>query len=89
MTRRETSAGPSTEVAIDRSGLYRSLEGSRGASPSARPLQGLEAHLASIIQFRGGPITLAEYMQEVLTHPEFGYYMAGPSHELRHSGLPD
>jgi SAM-dependent MidA family methyltransferase len=23
----------------------------------------------------GGPITLAEYMQEVLTHPKFGYYM--------------
>jgi NADH dehydrogenase [ubiquinone] 1 alpha subcomplex assembly factor 7 len=28
-----------------------------------------------VIRFRGGPITLAEYMQEALTHPEYGYYM--------------
>ena len=27
------------------------------------------------LQFRGGPITLAEYMSEVLTNPSHGYYM--------------
>ena len=72
------------EVAIDRAGLFRSIEqaqrdGGHGASSSSphahRHLEGLEAHLASIIRFRGGPITLAEFMQECLTHPEFGYYM--------------
>jgi SAM-dependent MidA family methyltransferase len=26
------------------------------------------------VQFRGGPITLAEYMSEVLTNPTAGYY---------------
>jgi NADH dehydrogenase [ubiquinone] 1 alpha subcomplex assembly factor 7 len=26
------------------------------------------------LQFRGGPITLAEYMSEVLTNPIAGYY---------------
>lgn len=26
-------------------------------------------------QFRGGPITLAEYMKEVLTNPSDGFYM--------------
>lgn len=26
------------------------------------------------LQFRGGPITLAEYMSEVLTNPTAGYY---------------
>ena len=63
------------EVAIDRAGR----DGGDGASSSSthahRHLEGLEAHLASIIRFRGGPITLAEFMQECLTHPEFGYYM--------------
>ena len=27
------------------------------------------------LQFRGGPITLSEYMSEVLTNPSHGYYM--------------
>lgn len=26
-------------------------------------------------QFRGGPISVAEYMEEVLTNPRSGYYM--------------
>lgn len=72
------------EVAIDRAGLFRSIERAQrdagddasSSSPHAHGrLEGLEAHLASIIRFRGGPITLAEFMQECLTHPEFGYYM--------------
>eukprot|EP00890_Picochlorum_soloecismus_P002644 jgi/Picsp_1/3380/NSC_06218-R1_-like protein len=31
-------------------------------------------HLKSLIRFRGGPLTVAEYMSEVLTHPTAGYY---------------
>lgn len=31
--------------------------------------------LASCLQFRDGPITLAEYMSEVLTNPTAGYYI--------------
>ena len=63
------------EVAIDRSGLFRAIEQAHGGDDATKHLRGLEAHLASIIKFRGGPVTVAEYMQEVLTHPEFGYYM--------------
>ena len=52
------------EVAIDRAGLFRSIEraqrdGGDGASSSSthahRHLEGLEAHLASIIRFGEGP----------------------------------
>lgn len=32
-------------------------------------------HLKSIIKFRGGPISVAEYMEEVLTNPNAGFYM--------------
>ena len=63
------------EVAIDRTGLFRAIEQAHGGDDATKHLRGLEAHLASIIKFRGGPVTVAEYMQEVLTHPEFGYYM--------------
>ena len=60
------------EVAIDRTGLFRAIEQAHGGDDATKHLRGLEAHLASIIKFRGGPVTVAEYMQEVLTHPEFG-----------------
>ena len=63
------------EVAIDRTGLFRAIEQAHGGDDATKHLRGLEAHLASIIKVRGGPVTVAEYMQEVLTHPEFGYYM--------------
>jgi hypothetical protein len=64
------------EIAIDRTGLFRQIDDAHGGSnPATKNLVGLEKHFASIINFRGGPITVAEYMQEVLTHPEFGYYM--------------
>ncbi|KFM25308.1 Ubiquitin-conjugating enzyme E2 27 [Auxenochlorella protothecoides] len=32
-------------------------------------------HLKTLIKFRSGPITLAEYMSEVLTNPTAGYYI--------------
>ena len=36
----------------------------------------LSAHLAARIA-RQGPMTLADYMAEALTHPRHGYYMRG------------
>lgn len=35
----------------------------------------LVKHLKGIIKFRGGPITVAEYMEEVLTNPKAGFYI--------------
>ncbi|XP_027354832.1 protein arginine methyltransferase NDUFAF7 homolog, mitochondrial isoform X1 [Abrus precatorius] len=35
----------------------------------------LVKHLKGIIKFRGGPISLGEYMSEVLTNPKAGYYI--------------
>lgn len=32
-------------------------------------------HIKALIRFRGGPITVAEYMEEVLTNPNAGYYI--------------
>jgi NADH dehydrogenase [ubiquinone] 1 alpha subcomplex assembly factor 7 len=34
----------------------------------------MESHLASLILHRGGPLTVAEFMHHVLTHPLEGYY---------------
>lgn len=31
--------------------------------------------LVYVLQFRGGPISVAEYMEEVLTNPKAGFYM--------------
>lgn len=28
-----------------------------------------------VVQFRGGPISVAEYMEEVLTNPKAGFYI--------------
>lgn len=36
----------------------------------------LVSHLRSLITFRGGPLSVAEFMHEALTHPEHGYYMS-------------
>lgn len=32
-------------------------------------------HIKSLIRFRGGPITIADYMEEVLTNPTAGFYI--------------
>lgn len=29
----------------------------------------------SVVKFRGGPISVAEYMEEVLTNPKAGFYI--------------
>ena len=77
--RGEDEHGAYTVVRVDRSGL----PGGGGAGPAgpAGPLGGrhtpgpLTEHLAAKIRLRGGPITMAEYMEEVLTHPAEGFYM--------------
>ncbi|KAL5722591.1 hypothetical protein ACHQM5_006097 [Ranunculus cassubicifolius] len=60
------------KISIDRSGLFNPPEHSH-SEPSSD--SDLIKHLKGIIKFRGGPISIAEYMEEVLTNPKSGYYM--------------
>ncbi|KAF3487394.1 hypothetical protein F2Q69_00056295 [Brassica cretica] len=53
---------------------FRSLQ-SPDHSHEPTPDSELVKHLKSVIKFRGGPISVAEYMEEVLTNPRSGYYM--------------
>ncbi|KAK6798689.1 hypothetical protein RDI58_006392 [Solanum bulbocastanum] len=62
---------PSAAISIDRSGLYSPPEHSHEPSSDTE----LVKHLKSIIKFRGGPISVAEYMEEVLTNPKAGFYI--------------
>ncbi|XP_020106331.1 protein arginine methyltransferase NDUFAF7, mitochondrial isoform X2 [Ananas comosus] len=62
---------PRMTVSIDRSGLHNPPEHSHEASSDSE----LVKHLKSIIRFRGGPISVAEYMEEVLTNPHSGFYI--------------
>jgi NADH dehydrogenase [ubiquinone] 1 alpha subcomplex assembly factor 7 len=43
---------------------------------------GLLSHVESLIRFRGGPITMHEFMGECLTNPEYGYYTKLQSKDL-------
>ncbi|GAB4840872.1 hypothetical protein Ancab_021632 [Ancistrocladus abbreviatus] len=60
-----------TTISVDRSGLCNPTEHSHEPNSDSE----LVRHLKSIIKFRGGPITLAEYMEEVLTNPKAGFYI--------------
>ncbi|KAL3640155.1 hypothetical protein CASFOL_011858 [Castilleja foliolosa] len=62
---------PSAAISIDRSALYHPPEHSHESSAESE----LVKNLKNIIKFRGGPITVAEYMEEVLTNPKAGFYM--------------
>lgn len=62
-------------LSIDTSGLQRPHAHRHGDVPGKEPETEMTKHLKSIIRFRGGPITLAEYMSEVLTNPRAGYYI--------------
>ncbi|AEE77479.1 NADH dehydrogenase ubiquinone complex I, assembly factor-like protein (DUF185) [Arabidopsis thaliana] len=62
---------PGTTISIDRSSLYTPPDHSHESTPDSE----LVKHLKSIIKFRGGPISVAEYMEEVLTNPKAGFYM--------------
>jgi len=52
---------------------------SRGVSAAPYPPRAsdtpLERHLRGLVRFRGGPLSVADFMAEVLTHPSLGYYM--------------
>lgn len=45
-----------------------------GKSKQQQEPTAMTRHIQSLITYRGGPITLAEYMSEVLTNPKYGYY---------------
>ncbi|KAI3462957.1 hypothetical protein Pfo_019620 [Paulownia fortunei] len=62
---------PSATISVDRSALYHPPEHSHEPSADSE----LVKHLKNIIKFRGGPITVAEYMEEVLTNPKAGFYI--------------
>lgn len=63
--------GRLVDISVDRSGL------SQPADAPLPPLAGspMERHLLSLIRFRGGPLTVAEFQAASLTHPLHGYYM--------------
>ncbi|KAK9925136.1 hypothetical protein M0R45_033473 [Rubus argutus] len=67
----QTTIKPSTTISIDRSGLCNPPEHSHEPCSDSE----LVKHLKGIIKFRGGPISVAEYMEEVLTNPKAGFYM--------------
>ncbi|CAN6911117.1 unnamed protein product [Brassica oleracea var. botrytis] len=66
-----SSAAAGTTISVDRSGLFNPPDHSHEPTPDSE----LVKHLKSVIKFRGGPISVAEYMEEVLTNPRSGYYM--------------
>ncbi|KAJ4839306.1 hypothetical protein Tsubulata_049880 [Turnera subulata] len=61
----------SSTISIDRSGLYNPPAHSHEPTTDSE----LVKHLKDVIKFRGGPISVAEYMEEVLTNPKFGFYI--------------
>ncbi|CAL5220482.1 g2508 [Coccomyxa viridis] len=71
---RKFGAKKSTAISIDRSGLFQIEPHSHDIAQTKEPETPMVKHLRALIQFRGGPITVAEYMSEVLTNPTAGYY---------------
>ncbi|MCO5596812.1 hypothetical protein L7F22_050882 [Adiantum nelumboides] len=59
-------------VSIDRSNLSTAPEHTHEKKAEESPMV---KHIKSMIRFRGGPITLADYMEEVLTNPTAGFYI--------------
>ncbi|KAK4752844.1 hypothetical protein SAY87_021642 [Trapa incisa] len=70
-TEDETKDAACSTISIDRSGLYNPPEHPHEPSSDSE----LVKHLKGIIKFRGGPISVAEYMEEVLTNPKAGFYI--------------
>lgn len=67
----DSASNPASKISIDRSGLCNPSAHSHGPVSDSE----LVKHLKGIIKFRGGPITVAEYMEEVLTNPKAGFYI--------------
>ncbi|KAK1432841.1 hypothetical protein QVD17_09743 [Tagetes erecta] len=65
------SSKPSASISVDRSGLNNPIEHSHESLADSE----LVKHLKSLIKFRGGPISVAEYMEEVLINPKAGFYI--------------
>ncbi|XP_019454282.1 PREDICTED: protein arginine methyltransferase NDUFAF7 homolog, mitochondrial [Lupinus angustifolius] len=65
------SETPISSISIDRSSLYNPP----GHSHQPHSDSELSKHLKGIIKFRGGPISVGEYMSQVLTNPKSGYYI--------------
>ncbi|KAK9790735.1 hypothetical protein WJX73_003909 [Symbiochloris irregularis] len=64
-------------ISIDRSGLIQPSDHLHDVSGRKTPgdaASELSDHLRALIRFRGGPITVAEYVSQALTHPQLGYY---------------
>lgn len=59
-------------ISIDRSSLSTTPEHTHQKKLEESPMV---KHIKSLVRFRGGPITLADYMEEVLTNPTAGFYM--------------
>ncbi|XP_078168991.1 NADH dehydrogenase ubiquinone complex I, assembly factor-like protein (DUF185) isoform X2 [Carex rostrata] len=70
-TKSSSDSSPTVAVSIDRSGLCNPPEHTHEPSSESEIVK----HLKSIIKFRGGPISVAEYMEEVLTNPKSGFYI--------------
>lgn len=88
---REVAGGP-VDVRIETSALKRGplaspRASSTGDAASESPLRSMSAHLRSLITLRG-PLTVARYMRECLTHPTLGYYTTR-SHVLGGRGRGD
>ena len=65
-------------VSVDRSGLMGiTVDTDKTSAPPPGSDTPLTRHVASLIRFRGGPLTLAEFMHEAMTHPKHGYYTQG------------
>ncbi|KAL4437198.1 hypothetical protein ABPG75_004337 [Micractinium tetrahymenae] len=81
---RQRQEGQAHVISIDRSALFNPQPHSHdpallavqaaAAGVDKEPETELLRHLKALIQFRGGPLTLAEFMSEVLTNLQHGYY---------------
>ncbi|KAM7268271.1 hypothetical protein ACFE04_010437 [Oxalis oulophora] len=67
-----SQSNAATSISVDRSGLYNNPH-EHSHEPNSD--SDLVKHLKGIIKFRGGPISVAEYMEEVLTNPKYGFYI--------------
>ncbi|KAL0042685.1 hypothetical protein WJX79_007704 [Trebouxia sp. C0005] len=70
-----TECSAEHDISIDTSALSRPQTHNHGKLPGKEQETEMAKHIKGIIRFRGGPITLAEYMSEVLTNPQAGYYI--------------
>nr|XP_043617128.1 protein arginine methyltransferase NDUFAF7, mitochondrial-like [Erigeron canadensis] len=68
---------PPTTISVDRSGLNNPPEHSHEPSSDSELVKHLKALLRFLpfSFFRGGPISVAEYMEEVLINPKAGFYI--------------